>query len=284
MSSLRRITVTGIGLTGVVLALTACGGDGQQGIPTETPSPPAITQEDATTASTTTAATTTVAPPPPGPAVGDVPGNQPAASALRAFLTDLDAGGVPAVAEKCWTVPPSEIPARYGDVAMILDAAAQPGFDGQDAVTWSSPAITLLVTRSEVAGGYACPAVLPGGPSIAGAYTDIDAEYTVERYLGRLTGNPQNPADLEGDYPLICDNRTAWDPQGTGSPTIPPLVDNPGRLTDSASYKPDSVYVAAREGEYTTVYADVTDVSGFEQNQIFTLTIDASGYCIGEVA
>ncbi|MEO7078812.1 MAG: hypothetical protein ABIY38_07955, partial [Rhodococcus sp. (in: high G+C Gram-positive bacteria)] len=100
---------------------------------------------------------------------------------------------------------------------------------------------------------------------------------------GRFTGTPVNPADLEGNYPLVCDTQAIWDPQGTGAPTVPPLANNPGRLTGSASYNPESVYVAARDGVYTTVYADVTDVSGVEQNRIFTLTIGSNGYCIGDV-
>ncbi|MDJ0359778.1 hypothetical protein [Rhodococcus sp. H29-C3] len=274
MSSRRGIVFASVGLFGAVLTLTACGGDGQQGIPTETRSATATTTPPATTPPSTT-------PSPVGPAVGEVSTNPEAAGALRAFLTDLDAGGVPAVTAKCWTVPPSEVPARYSDVASILDAAAVPGVDGQYAVTWSSPAITLSVKRSEIASGYACPAVFPGGSS--GAYTDTEAEYTVERYLGRFTGTPVNPADLEGDYPLVCDTRAIWDPQRTGAATTAPLANNPGRLTGSASYKPDSVYVAANDGEYTTVYADVTDVSGVEQNRIFTLTVGSNGYCIGDV-
>ena len=39
MSSLRRIAIAGVGLLGTVAALTACAGDGQQGIPTETDGP-----------------------------------------------------------------------------------------------------------------------------------------------------------------------------------------------------------------------------------------------------
>ena len=66
--------------------------------------------------------------------------------------------------------------------------------------------------------------------------------------------------------------------------TTPPLANNPGRLTGSASYNPDSVYVAYSNAGYTTVYADVTNVSGFEQNQVFTLTPDGNSFCIGDVA
>lgn len=283
MSSLRRIAFTGVGLLGAVLALTGCEGDGQQGIPTDTPKATSTTQSTTAAAlPTSEVPTSTTAAPAPGPSVGDVPGNPAAASALRAFLTDLESGGVPAVAATCWTVPPTEIPLQYGDVAAVLDAAAQPGVDGQYAVTWTGPVSTVSVKRSEIASGYACPRVYPTGTEPV--YSDIDATYAVERYLGRFTGAPVNPDDLEGDYPLVCDNRAIWDPQGTGVPTVPPLANNPGRLTGSASYNPDSVYVAFTNGVYKTVYADVTNVSGFEQNQVFTLTPAANGYCIGDVA
>ncbi|MBY6410596.1 hypothetical protein HQ346_05055 [Rhodococcus sp. BP-252] len=276
MSDVRRFSIAGVGLSVAVLALTACGGDGQQGLPTETQSAP--TTEDTTT---TTQPTTTVAPP-PGPAVGEVAGNPEAASALRAFLVDLEAGGVPAVAPTCWTIPPSEVPQQYADVPAILDAAAAPGVDGPATVTWSGPAVTLSVARTDAASGYACPRVAPAGAGPV--FSDADATYTVARYLGRFTGSPVSPGDLEGDFPLVCADVPTWDPQGTGAPTVPPLVNNPGRLTGSASYNPDSVYVAAVNGIYTTVYADVTDVSGFEQNRVFTLASGPNGYCIGDVA
>lgn len=281
MSSLRRIAFTGVGLLGAALTLTACAGDGQQGIPTDPPPAPETTQQTTTSAPSSTRATTTVAPP-AGPAVGDVPGNPQAANALRAFLTDLEAGGVPAVTPKCWTLPPGEIPAMYADIAAVSAAAANPGVDGQYAVTWAGPVSTVSIARSEVASGYACPRVYPTGT--APVLADVDAEYTVERYLGRFTGAPVAPADLEGDYPLVCDNRPVWDPQGTGAPSAPPLANNPGRLTGSASYDPDSVYVAFTNGDYKTVYVDVTDVSGFEQNRVFTLGVAGGGYCIGDIA
>ncbi|MGA9872780.1 MAG: hypothetical protein WBQ44_16780, partial [Rhodococcus sp. (in: high G+C Gram-positive bacteria)] len=168
------------------------------------------------------------------------------------------------------------------DVPAILGAAASPGLAEQDVVTWTGPTTALTVARSDIASGYACPRVHPAGTSPG--WSEVDAEYTVERYLGRFTGAPVSPADLEGDHPVVCDNRLPWDPQGTGAPTIPPLANNPGRLTGSVSYNPNSVYVAFVDGDYTTVYADVTNVSGFEQNQVFTLALRQSGYCIGDVA
>ncbi len=276
MSSLRRMAYTGVGLLGTVATLTACAGDGQQGIPTETPDPPTTT-----TASSTPAPTTTVEPP-VGPEVGDAAGNPAVADALRAFLIDLDTGGVPAVTDSCFTIAPSEIPVEYADVPAILDAAAQPGSADENVVTWVGPVSTLSIAQDEVASGYACPRVRPTGTDPM--YTDLDAVHTVERYLGRSTGDPVDPNDLEGDYPVVCDNSTPWDPQGTGSPIAPPLANNPGRLTGTASYNPDSVYVAYSDDAYSTVYADVTNVSGFEQNQVFTLTRDGNGYCIGDVA
>lgn len=280
MSSLRRIAITGVGLLGTVGALTACAGDGQQGIPTETPQPPTTTSQDAVP--TTTNATTTTPPPPPGPIVGDVPGDPQAAAALTAFLTDLDTGGISAVAQQCFTVPPTEIPVGYADVPAIVDAAAQPGFAEDDVVTWTGPVATLSIARDEIASGYACPRVRPTGT--VPVYTDLDAIHTVVRYVGRFTGAPVDPADLEGDYPVVCNTGIPWDAQGTGVPTTPPLANNPGRLTGAASYNPDSVYVAYTNGAYTAVNADITNVSGFQQNQVFTLTRDGSGFCIGDVA
>lgn len=275
MSLLRSIAFTGVGLLGAALTLTACEGDGQQGIPTDPPKVPSTTETRTTTETTTTDS------PPPGPAVGEVPSNPQAAAALRAFLVDLEAGGVPAVTPRCWTVPPTELPVRYADVPAILDAAASPGVDGPGTITWTGPVSTVSIARTDIASGYACPRVRPTGTEPQ--YSDVDAEYTVARYLGRFTGTPVSPLDLEGEYPLVCSNRAAWDPEGTGAPTIPPLANNPGRLTGSASYDPASVYVAARNGDYTTVYADVTDVSGYEQNRVFTLTVGDGGYCIGDV-
>ena len=277
MSSLRKIAIAGVGLLGTVAALTACAGDGQQGIPTETPEPPTTTSQNAAPIPTTTTPA-----PPTGPTVGAVPGDSQATSALSAFLTDLDTGGVDAVAQKCFTVPPNLIPVEYADVSAVLDAAAQPGTAEADLVTWTGPISTLSIARDEIASGYACPRVHPTGTEQV--YTDLDAVHTVARYVGRFTGAPADPADLEGDYPVVCGTDIAWDAQGTGSPTAPPLANNPGRLTESASYNPDSVYVAYSNAAYTTVYADVTNVSGFQQNQIFTLTRDGSGFCIGDVA
>lgn len=275
MSVLGR-AAAGAGVLTAMLVLASCAGDGQQGIPTDPPSTPTTT-----TTSPTPEPTTTVAPP-PGPTVGDVPSNPQAATALRAFLVDLEAGGISAVAPTCWTVPPSEIPVRYTDVAAILDAAAQPGVATGDVVTWSGPVSTLSIDRPSIASGYACPRVFPTGT--APVLADIDAEYTVARYVGRFTGAPMNPDDLEGDFPLVCDGGTLWDPQSSGVPTPPPLAGNPGRLTGSASYNPDSVYVAFTNGDYKTVYVDVTDVSGFEQNRVVTLGLGPSGYCIGDIA
>ncbi|MGA9871115.1 MAG: hypothetical protein WBQ44_08245, partial [Rhodococcus sp. (in: high G+C Gram-positive bacteria)] len=91
MSSLRGIAYTTVALLGAVATLAACGGDGQQGIPTDTPSAPTTTTT--TNPVATTVPTSTTVAPPPGPDVGEVPGSPQAASALRAFLADLDSGG-----------------------------------------------------------------------------------------------------------------------------------------------------------------------------------------------
>ncbi|MFY2787606.1 hypothetical protein [Rhodococcus sp. MALMAid1271] len=277
-----RVARTALPLIASLALVGAC--DSAVGIPSDQPAATSETAQPTTVPETTEPTSTTPAPPPipPGPPVGEVPGNPGAAAALRPFVGDLVGGGIGVVTARCWTVPPTKIPAMYADTAAILAAVAGPGLDGQYAVTWTGPTATVSIKRSEIASGYACPAVYPtGSPQVFDA---ADAAYTVDRYLGRVAGSPVNRNDVEQNYPLVCEARRTWDPAATGSPTASPLAENPGILPAITSFDPDSVFVTAQNGIYTQVNADIIDASGNYQNRTFVLTIGGEGYCIGNIA
>jgi hypothetical protein len=272
----------------MIALVGAC--DSAVGIPSDQAAAPSSgsaesTAESANAAgSSTPEPTTTPAPPPipPGPPVGEAPGNPAAAAALRPFVNDLTGGGIGVVTARCWTVPPTDIPTMYFDTGAIVDAVAAPAVDGQYAVTWTGPTATVAIKRSEIASGYACPTVYPTGTTPV--FDATDAVYTVDRYLGRIAGIPVNRGDVEESYPLVCDSRGTWDPNGTGSPTAPPLAENPEILPSITSFDPDSVFVTAQNGVYTQVNADIIDASGVYQNRTFLLAIGGEGYCIGDIA
>lgn len=282
-----RVGRTALPLIAVIALLGAC--DSASGIPSDRPASPSSTAEssvepsvDESTDQESASPTITTPAPPPGPPVGEAPGNSSAAAALRPFVSDLTGGGISVVTAKCWTVPPTDIPTMYFDTGAILAAVAAPAVDGQYAVTWIGPTATVAVKRSEIASGYACPAVYPTGT--APVFDAADAAYTVDRYLGRIAAIPVNPDDVEASYPLVCESRGTWDPNGTGSPTTPPLADNPEILPSITSFDPDSVFVTAENGIYTQVNADIIDASGAYQNRTFVLTVGGEGYCIGDIA
>ncbi|WP_235581639.1 hypothetical protein [Rhodococcus sp. Leaf278] len=282
-----RVGRTALPLIATVALVGAC--DSAVGIPTDQAAAPSSSTVESTTAespaagSTTPESTVSTPPPiPPGPPVSEAPGNPDAAAALRPFVNDLTGGGIGVVTAKCWTVPPTDIPTMYFDVGAILTAVAAPAVDGQYAVTWTGPTATVAIKRSEIASGYACPAVYPTGT--AAVFDAADAAYTVDRYLGRIAGIPVNPNDVEVSYPLVCESRGTWDPNGTGLPTAPPLAQNPAILPSITSFDPDSVFVTAQNGIYTQVNADIIDASGAYQNRTFVLTVGGEGYCIGDIA
>jgi len=273
----------------MIALVGAC--DSAVGIPSDQDAAPSSssagsTPESANAAGSSTPEPTinTPAPPPipPGPPVGEAPGNPAAAAALRPFVNDLTGGGIGVVTARCWTVPPTDIPTMYFDTGAILAAVAAPAVDGQYAVTWTGPTATVAIKRSEIASGYACPTVYPTGTTPV--FDATDAVYTVDRYLGRIAGIPVNRGDVEESYPLVCDSRGTWDPNGTGSPTAPPLAENPAILPSITSFDPDSVFVTAQNGVYTQVNADIIDASGVYQNRTFLLAIGGEGYCIGDIA
>ncbi len=285
-----RIGRTALPLIATIALVGAC--DSAVGIPSDQAASPSSAVESsvesaaegpATQESPSTTATTTTPPPiPPGPPVGEAPGNPAAAAALRPFVNDLTGGGIGVVTAKCWTVPPTDIPTMYFDTGAILTAVAAPAVDGQYAVTWTGPTATVAIKRSEIESGYACPAVYPTGT--APVFDAADAAYTVDRYLGRIAGIPVNRNDVEESYPLVCESRGTWDPNGTGLPTAPPLAQNPAILPSITSFDPDSVFVTAQNGIYTQVNADIIDASGAYQNRTFVLTVAGEGYCIGDIA
>ncbi|WP_032381063.1 hypothetical protein [Rhodococcoides fascians] len=281
-----RVGRTALPLIATIALVGAC--DSAVGIPSDQAASPSNTVESTVDESTTQespspTATTPMPPPiPPGPPVGEAPGNPEAAAALRPFVDDLTGGGIGVVTAKCWTVPPTDIPTMYFDTGAILAAVAAPAVDGQYAVTWTGPTATVAIKRSEIASGYACPTVYPTGT--APVFDAADAAYSVDRYLGRIAGIPVNRDDVEERYPLVCESRGTWDPNGTGSPTAPPLAQNPAILPSITSFDPDSVFVTAQNGIYTQVNADIIDASGAYQNRTFVLTVGGEGYCIGDIA
>ena len=283
-----RVGRTALPLFATIALVGAC--DSAVGIPSEQSASSSSTVETTTAqspAAESTAqepSTTAPTPPPipPGPPVGEAPGNPAAAAALRPFVNDLTSGGIGVVTARCWTVPPTDIPTMYFDTDAVLAAVAAPAVDGQYAVTWTGPTVTVGIKRSEIASGYACPTVYPTGT--APVFDAADAAYTVDRYLGRIAGIPVNRDDVEERYPLVCDARQTWDPNGTGSPTAPPLSQNPAILPSITSFDPDSVFVTAQNGLYTQVNADIIDTSGAYQNRTFLLAIGGEGYCIGDIA
>lgn len=285
-----RVCRTALPLIAMIALVGAC--DSAVGIPSDQAAAPSSSSAGSTAESANAAGsstleptiTTTPAPPPipPGPPVGEAPGNPAAAAALRPFVNDLTGGGIGVVTARCWTVPPTDIPTMYFDTGAILAAVAAPAVDGQYAVTWTGPTATVAIKRSEIASGYACPTVYPTGTTPV--FDATDAVYTVDRYLGRIAGIPVNRGDVEESYPLVCDSRGTWDPNGTGSPTAPPLAENPAILPSITSFDPDSVFVTAQNGVYTQVNADIIDASGVYQNRTFLLAIGGEGYCIGDIA
>ncbi|MBL1078336.1 hypothetical protein JK358_28405 [Nocardia sp. 2] len=244
------------------VVLTACGGDDQHTAHTTATTgsaQPATSSapQASSTVGTTSPATTAQ--------VGEVPGIPAAAAALRPWAADLAAGDLDALVRKCWTIDPGNARAMYADRDPILTTLAQPGIDGQWAILWKGPVVTVSAKRTEIASGYACPRVAPTGATTT--FNDADAAYAVYRYLSRFTGKPVNSADKEGDYPLVCPGST--------------LANNPGRLTGTVAF-----------GELTTtatglgdaeVTVSLTNSANVTQPATFLLSIGSEGYCLNDI-
>lgn len=271
----RRASFASVLIATSAIVLTSCQDDGRSGLP-----------DDATAPATKRAQPTTTEEAPPAALripIGEVPTNPDAEAALRPWAEDLVADDIDVLTRNCWTIAPTNIATMYSDTDGILAAIAQPGVDGQFAVIWRGPDQTVSVKRSEIASGYACPRVYPTGSN--GDFNDADAEHTVHRYLARWTGKPVDPSDVEDKYQLVCDGSAQfWDPEGTGSPTSPPLADNPGKLTGTTAFDDTETTSQALGSDYVEVSVPVTNSSGVTATRTFTLTIGANGYCIGDIA
>ncbi|MET8773639.1 hypothetical protein ABZV58_01305 [Nocardia sp. NPDC004654] len=278
-------TLAGALALGGALLLSAC--DSVSGIPGDDPAPArALTTPPAATpsAAPTTAQTSTLPPPPAdAPEVGAVPGVPEAATALRRWAADLESATIAELQEKCWTMAPGNVADMYEDKQTILATIAQPGTATAKTVTWKGRAATVTVERDAIATGYACPRVFPAGAQIGP--NDADARHMVRRYLARFVGEPLDPADKEGDYPLVCKATPAeWDPDGTGSPTQPPLANNPGKLTGATDFAGQQIFSDRLGSGYLTVEVPITNSSGVTKIRTFTLAEGDEGYCIGDVS
>ncbi|MFE3057012.1 hypothetical protein [Nocardia sp. NPDC059239] len=101
------------------------------------------------------------------------------------------------------------------------------------------------------------------------AFTEDDARYTVRRYLSRWIGQPLQPDDTEGKYPLVCAGST--------------LANNPGRLTGTTAFDADRM--TARTGDTgAAVTVPVTNSSAVTTVLTFTLRAATQGYCVVDIA
>ncbi|WP_369636388.1 hypothetical protein [Nocardia sp. JMUB6875] len=99
--------------------------------------------------------------------------------------------------------------------------------------------------------------------------TEDDARYTVRRYLSRWIGQPLQPDDTEGRFPLVC----------AGSV----LAANPGKLTGTLSFDNDRM-TARRIGDTgAEVTVPVTNSATVTTVRTFTLRAAAQGYCIEDI-
>lgn len=278
----RGALIGGLILIGTV-ALTGC--DSVVGIPEESAPQAAVRPTPPAAVPTTPPPSTSALPPVPAdaPPVGAVTGLPAAATAMQRWAADLRSHTIAEMQEKCWTVAPKNVADMYQDQQEILTALAQPGTATEQAVVWKSSTTTVAADRAEIETGYACPRVAAAGAEIA--YNDADARHTVRRYLSRFVGTPLDPADKEGDYPLICKASPAtWDPKGTGRPSPAPLADNQGVLTGATEFADQQIRSEQVNTDYIAVLVPVTNSSGVTQTRTFTLRSEPDGYCIGDVS
>lgn len=274
-----------IGGSALLTAIVLTGCDSVVGIPEESPPQAAVRTTPPAALPTTPPPSTSALPPVPAdaPPVGAVAGLPAAAPAMQRWAADLRSHTIAEMQEKCWSIAPRNVAEMYEDQQAVLTALAQPGTVTEDAVVWKSPTTTVAVQRAEIATGYACPRVATAGAEIA--YNDADARHTVRRYLSRFVGSPLDPADKEGDYPLICKASPAtWDPKGTGRPSPAPLANNQGALTGATEFADQQIRSEQVNTDYIAVLVPVTNSSGVTQTRTFTLRSGTDGYCIGDVS
>ncbi|MFX0573342.1 hypothetical protein [Nocardia nepalensis] len=274
----------GLALTSAVL-LTGC--DSVSGIPGDEPT---RTSAHTTTPSAAIPTTTTrvlaqaLAVP-----VGEVPGLPGAAEVVSRFGAVLERSTTAELQSKCWMMAPGNVTDMSADKKAILTAIAQRATTTQSTVTWQNAGTTVTFDRSAIESGIknssqtVCPWLAQDGAEPGP--NEADARHTVRRYLARFVGTPLDPSDKEGTYPLVCKASPAnWDPNGTGSPTSPPLANNPGRLTGATKFADQEIRSERLRADYLAVEVPVTNSSGVTQTRTFTLTGGPAGYCIGDVS
>lgn len=274
-----------VGGSVLIAAIALSGCDSVVGIPEESPPQAAVRTTLAAAVPTTPPPSASALPPVPAdaPPVGAVAGLPAAATAMQRWAADLRSHTIAEMQDKCWTIAPKNVTDMYADQQAVFTALAQPGTTTEDAVVWKSPDTTVAVQRAEISSGHACPRVATNGAEIA--YNDADARHTVRRYLSRFVGTPLDPADKEGDYPLICKASPAtWDPKGTGRPSAAPLANNQGVLTGATEFADQQIRSEQVNTEYIAVLVPVTNSSGVTQTRTFTLRSGPDGYCIGDIS
>jgi hypothetical protein len=276
-----RAMVGGLAATSVFL-IAGC--DSTVGIPGDEPARAAVPSTTPSAAVPRTPTTSALPPVPANaPSVGAVPGLPTAAPAIQRWAADLQTDTTAELQAKCWTMAPGNVTDMYENKQAILNALAQPGTVTEGIVTWKSRTTTVTVDKAVTDTGYACPRVVPVGTETV--HNDADARHTVRRYLSRFVGDPLDPSDKEGTYPLICKaSPAAWDPTGSGTPTAAPLANNPGKLTGVTKFAGQEIRSERLRADYITVVVPVTNSSGVTQTRTFTLSESTEGYCIGDVS
>ncbi|PKV76635.1 serine/threonine-protein kinase [Nocardia fluminea] len=199
----------------------------------------------------------------PAAQIGAVPGSPKAATVLRPWLDDVLAGDMSALIRKCWTQSPAEIPGMYGEVEQIVDAVRRPGSLGHFGPYWQNDALQVSLRPSELRSVYGCPIVSDRSST---GLTEERARYTVERYLSRVVGDPVNPADVEPDYPLLCN--------GTQPGTT---------LSGVRRFEDKALTIRSSTGSAVTVNAPVSSADGATSAVDLTLDHAANGYCISRI-
>ncbi|MEV4124858.1 hypothetical protein [Nocardia sp. NPDC049707] len=275
----------GLAMTGAIL-LSGC--DSVSGIPGDEPKQASAPTTTTSSAAIPTTPTKVLAEAYTVP-VGEVPGLSGAADVAARFGAVL-AGSTPAeLRSKCWMLAPGNVADMASEQKAILNALARPATTTPKTVTWQNAGTTVTFDREGVMAAtknssqIVCPWVAQDGAE-AGP-DEADARHTVRRYLARFVGTPLDASDKEGTYPLVCKASSEnWDPNGTDSPTAPPLANNPGRLTGTTKFTDQEIGSERLRAGYVTVQVPVTNSSGVTQTRTFTLTEGTEGYCIGDVS
>ncbi|MGW0053135.1 hypothetical protein [Nocardia nova] len=294
----RRLSAARAGGLAIVVAGILAGCDSQVGIEGtdyhKSDNSSAATQFAAPSSSRIAAPAprATPAPPESAIAVALVTADPQATAAMTRWVNDLRQLTPADMEAKCWTMAPRNVETMYSDKSAIESALAQPGSDNGTALVWKSAsgtadAVTVVAERADIATGYACPRVYPAGAEIGfGTGSEAqtaDARHAVRRYLSRQTGHPIDAADQENSHPLVCTADTAWDPNGTGRTSRPPLATDAAKLATATAFADQSLSSTALNSTYLSISATVT-AGGSQQERTYTVKATDSGYCIGDVS